>query len=61
MTFGTGIPLRQFSPHLRHAAQRHRIILDCAERDSVIEGLPRFSKKMKKECLRELKNLSVKP
>lgn len=60
MTFGKGIILRQFSPKLRDAAVRQKIILDRAERDSVIEGLPPFTQKMKKECLQELKTLSAK-
>lgn len=60
MTFGRGTILRQFSPKLRDAAVRQKIILDRAERDSVIEGLPPFTKKMKQECLQELKTLSAK-
>lgn len=58
MTFGTGISLRQFSPHLQNDAVRHQIILDRVERDSVIEGLPKFSKKTRAECLSELKKAS---
>lgn len=58
MTFGTGTPLRQFSSHLRDAVKRHQIILDRVERNSVIEGLPRFTKKSKDECLREIKKVS---
>ncbi len=58
MTFGTGIPLRQFSTHLRNDAVRHQIILDRVERNSVIEGLPRFTKTTRKECLEEIKKVA---
>ncbi|OGJ64073.1 hypothetical protein A3C37_01065 [Candidatus Peribacteria bacterium RIFCSPHIGHO2_02_FULL_53_20] len=58
MTFGTGISLRQFSPQLRNDAMRHQIILDRVERDSVIEGLPRFNEKSKAECLSAIKKAS---
>ncbi len=60
MTFGKGISLRQFSPTLKNADTRHRIILDRVERNSVIEGLPRFTKKTKQECLNELRKVSAK-
>ncbi len=58
MTFGTGIPLRQFSSHLRNEAVRHQLILDRVERDSIIEGLPRFTKKSRSECLKEIRKVS---
>ncbi len=58
MTFGTGISLRQFSPHLRNDAVRHQMILDRVERDSVIEGLPKFTKESRAECLSEIKKAS---
>jgi hypothetical protein len=38
--FGTGPTLQEFSPWLRDPAARLELILDAAERDSVIEGLP---------------------
>ncbi|MBU2213805.1 hypothetical protein KJ996_04175 [Patescibacteria group bacterium] len=55
MTFGTGIPLRQFSPHLRDEDARHRIILDRVERNSAIEGLPRFTSESRSACLQEIR------
>lgn len=58
MDFGTGIPLRQFSRHLRNDAVRHEMILNCVERNSVIEGLPRFTKESRTECLREIRKVS---
>ena len=60
VTFGTGISLRQFSKKLRNSDTRQRIILDRAERNSIIEGLPRFTKQTKQECLRELHDLAGK-
>ncbi len=54
MTFGKGTILRQLSPKLRNAAIRQKIILDRAERNSVIEGLPPFTQQTTKECLKEL-------
>ena len=58
MTFGKGISLRQFSAHLRNDAVRQDIILDRVERDSVIEGLPRFTKQSRAECLEEIRKAS---
>ncbi|TSC59980.1 MAG: hypothetical protein Greene041662_310 [Candidatus Peregrinibacteria bacterium Greene0416_62] len=58
MTFGTGVSLRQFSTHLRNDAARHQIILDRVERDSVIEGLPRFNEKSRAEWLSAIKKVS---
>lgn len=58
MTFGTGVSLRQFSPYLRNDAARHQMILDRVERDSVIEGLPKFTKESRAECLNEIKKAS---
>jgi len=58
MTFGTGVSLRQFSPYLRNDAARHERILMCVERNSVIEGLPRFTTSTRKECLDEIKKVS---
>ncbi len=60
MTFGKGISLRQFSPALRNDEARHEIILATVERDSVIEGLPRFTKTTKRECLEEIRKVSSK-
>lgn len=60
MTFGTGTRLRQISPALRNEDARHQMILRCVENNSVIEGLPRFTKKMKQECLQDLKEIASK-
>ncbi len=57
VTFGKGSILRQLSPKLRNTTTRQRIILDRAERNSVIEGLPPFTEQTKKECLKELNAL----
>lgn len=54
VTFGKGTILRQLSPKLRNAATRQKIILDRAERNSVIEGLPPFTRQTTQECLKEL-------
>jgi hypothetical protein len=59
MTFGTGTPLRQLSPVLRDPQQRRRLILDRVERDSVIEGLPRFDDSIRGACLREMEGVSA--
>ena len=50
MTFGTGIPLRQHVQALRDPKRRKEIILDRTERNSVIEGLPRFDATIRKSC-----------
>ncbi|MDD4319350.1 MAG: hypothetical protein PHW10_03435 [Candidatus Peribacteraceae bacterium] len=60
MTFGKGTLLRQHSPYLRKASDRHARILDVAERNSVIEGLPKFSRQMKQKVSRKLKRLSAR-
>lgn len=36
------------------------MILRCVENNSVIEGLHRFTKKTKMECLQELKEIASK-
>ena len=50
MTFGTGTPLRQHVQALRDSKKRREIILDRTERNSVIEGLPRFDAKIRQFC-----------
>ena len=50
MTFGIGTPLRQHVQALRDPKRRKEIILDRTERNSVIEGLPRFDAKTRKFC-----------
>jgi len=59
MTFGTGKPLRQLSPALRNTSQRRQLILDRVERDSVIEGLPKFDDDIRRDCLKEMERVSV--
>ena len=40
--FGTGPTLKEACPWLRDDAERQKRIVDVAERNSVIEGLPPF-------------------
>jgi len=54
MTFGKGLTLRQYSPFLRDKKERARRIVDAAERNSVIEGLPRFGKERKEHFMKKL-------
>ena len=60
VTFGTGLRLRQLSPVLKNKDSRHQMILRCVENNSVIEGLPRFTKKTRKVCLEEIRKISSK-
>lgn len=57
--FGDGPPLKETSPWLRDERERHLRILDAAERNSVIEGLPRFTQEMRSRLLRRLAELAV--
>lgn len=59
MTFGTGLRLRQLSPILKNEDMRHQMILRSVENNSVIEGLPRFTKTTRKECLEEIKKIAA--
>ena len=59
MTFGTGKPLRQLLPILRDAKKRKLLILDRVERDSVIEGLPRFNAEIRTACSQEIDTISA--
>lgn len=58
MTFGTGKPLRQFSPILRDDKKRRELILDRVERNSVIEGLPKFDENIRQACLQEMEKVN---
>ncbi len=58
MTFGKGKTLRQLSPVLRDPEKRQQIILDRVERNSVIEGLPRFDANVREACRREMQQVS---
>ncbi|MFZ1932381.1 MAG: hypothetical protein WCB27_16250 [Thermoguttaceae bacterium] len=53
--FGTGPSVEQSNPWLRDQAGRIERILDVAERNSVIEGLPPFSEEFKRQLREELK------
>jgi hypothetical protein len=52
--FGTGPTLREASPWLRDASERHRRILEVTERDSVIEGLPPLSDETRRRIIEQL-------
>jgi hypothetical protein len=49
--FGTGPKLREACRWLRNDHERHARILDVAERDSVIEGLPPFQEETRRRIL----------
>jgi len=55
MNYGTGKPLSEHCSYLRDDAERHRRILDAAERNSVIEGLPPLQQKTRQRILEQLK------
>jgi hypothetical protein len=52
--FGKGPTLEQANPWLHDEAERVDRILDVAERNSVIEGLPPFSEEMREKLRAEL-------
>jgi len=52
--FGKGPTLQQANPWLCEAEERAARILDVAERNSVIEGLPPFSEEMRRRLQKEL-------
>lgn len=56
---GSGPSLIDASPWLRDPAERHRRILDVAERNSVIEGLPPFTDETREKIRVELESLSA--
>jgi hypothetical protein len=56
--FGSGKSLKETSPQLRDDAERHMRILDVAERDSVIEGLPPFSDETREKLRKQLQNIA---
>lgn len=56
---GTGPTLREACPWLREDAQRHAIILEIVERNSVIEGLPPFNNETRRQILERLQSLSA--
>lgn len=57
LEFGNGPTLKDASPWLRDDEQRHERILDVAERNSVIEGLPPFQEETRRRLMAELRGL----
>jgi hypothetical protein len=55
MVFGKGKTLRQHSPYLRNSSERAKRIIDAAERNNMIEGLPKFTKKQRVTLSRKIK------
>jgi hypothetical protein len=55
--FGTGPTLAESNPWLKDPAERHRRILDVAERNSVIEGLPPFTQELREHILCQLRSM----
>ena len=52
--------LREACAWLRDDAERHALILEVTERDSVIEGLPPFEEETRRRILKQLQDLSVR-
>lgn len=52
--FGTGKTLIEASPFLQDPVRRHEMILEVVERDSVIEGLPPFTKEFRERLRKQL-------
>jgi hypothetical protein len=59
--FGTGPTLKEACPWLRDDAERHERILDVAERNSVIEGLPPFQEETRQRILAQLAAIPAPP
>jgi hypothetical protein len=57
--FGTGPTLRDACPWLQDDAARHAQILEVAERNSVIEGLPPFEEEIRLRILAQLQAISA--
>lgn len=53
--FGTGPTLRETCQWLQDEEERHARILDVAERNSVIEGLPPFQEETRQKLLSRLR------
>ena len=56
---GSGPSLIDTAPWLHDPSERHRRILDVAERNSVIEGLPPFTDETREKIRAELELLSA--
>lgn len=54
MTFGKGTSLRAHSKYLKNPKERTKRILNVVERNSIIEGLPKFSKETRRKFARKL-------
>jgi hypothetical protein len=54
---GTGPTLREASPYLRDDAECIARILDVAERDSMMEGLPPFDEALRKAIRHDLETI----
>ena len=57
LDFGTGPTLKDACPWLRDDRARIEIILDVAERNSVMEGLPPFGEEFRKRLKDHLLSL----
>ena len=58
LNFGTGPILKELRPELRDDRQRHALILEVAERNSVIEGLPSFTEEFRQHLLKRLEEIT---
>lgn len=58
--FGTGPTLKDACSWLRDDRARHERILDVAERNSVIEGLPPFQEETRRRLMVELQVLAAR-
>jgi len=58
MTFGRGTILGQHVKALRDPQKRRDVILDRTERNSVIEGLPKFDDNIRKSCEQKIATIS---
>jgi hypothetical protein len=59
--FGKGPTLREACSWLQDDASRHAQILEVTERNSVIEGLPRFEEDVRRQILEQLQVISRDP
>ena len=59
--FGTGPTLREASPWLRNDTQRWARIIEVAERNSVIEGLPPLREETRRRLMQQLEAMDSEP
>lgn len=57
-SFGSGKSLIEASPQLQDDAERHTRILEVAERNSVIEGLPPFTEETREKLRKQLQQIT---